>query len=90
MSARATGRSCRSRTAPGRAVAAMVLLWGAACSGPQPFLLQGDASSAEIGYSGDVAGAMPVARRHCAQFERVPHLLEAQQNIAFFDCVKPQ
>jgi hypothetical protein len=62
---------------------------GSACSGPKPFLLQGDANSAQVGYSGEIDAATLVARQHCAQYERVPHFLEAQENVAFFDCVRP-
>ena len=62
---------------------------GSACTGPKPFLLQGDANSAQVGYSGDIDGATLVARQHCAQYERVPHFLEAEENVAFFDCVRP-
>lgn len=62
---------------------------GPACAGPKPFLLQGDASSAQVGYSGDIDAATPVARQHCAQYERVPRFLEAEENVAFFDCVRP-
>jgi hypothetical protein len=62
---------------------------GSACTGPKPFLLQGDANSAQVGYSGDIDAAAPVAKRHCAQYERVPRFLEAQENVAFFDCVRP-
>lgn len=61
----------------------------AACSGPKPFLLQGDADSAQVGYGGDVEAATLVAKKHCAQYERVPRFLDAQENIAFFDCVRP-
>ncbi len=62
---------------------------GVACTGPTPFLLQGDASSAQVGYTGDKEGATLVAKRHCAQYERVPRFLEAEENVAFFDCVRP-
>ena len=62
---------------------------GLSCSGPKPFLLQGNANSAQVGFSGDVGAAVPVARQHCAQYERVPRFLEAEENIAFFDCVRP-
>jgi hypothetical protein len=62
---------------------------GSACTGPKPFLLQGDARSAQVGYYGDVEGATLVARHHCAQYERVPRFLETQENVAFFDCVLP-
>ena len=60
-----------------------------ACTGPKPFLMQGDASSAQVGYAGDIEGATLVAKQHCARYERVPKFLEAQENIAFFDCVRP-
>jgi hypothetical protein len=62
---------------------------GCACTGPKPFLLLGNASSAQVGYSGDIEGATLVARQHCAQYERVPRFLDAQENVAFFDCVRP-
>ncbi|MGA7264130.1 MAG: hypothetical protein WA709_26035 [Stellaceae bacterium] len=62
---------------------------GAACTGPKPFLLQGDAGSAQVGYYGEIDAATLVARQHCAQYERVPRFLEAQENVAFFDCVRP-
>ena len=61
----------------------------AACAGEKPFLLQGDANSAQVGFSSDIAGATLVATRHCAQYERVPRFLEAQENVAYFDCVRP-
>jgi len=51
--------------------------------------LQGDADSAQVGYGGNVEDATLVAKKHCAQYERVPRFLEAQENIAFFDCVRP-
>jgi hypothetical protein len=60
-----------------------------ACTGAKPFLLQGNASSAQVGYSGNLDAATLVARQHCAQYERVPRFLEAEENIAFFDCVRP-
>ena len=69
-----------------------VLLVGglfAACTGSVPFLLQGDANSAQVGFSGSVEAATAVAKQHCAQYERVPRFLEATEDIAFFDCVRP-
>jgi hypothetical protein len=73
------------------AAACLVLALGGAagCEGPKPFLLQGDANSAMVGYSLDLAGAGDVAKKHCAQFERVPRFLEAQEEVAYYDCVKP-
>jgi hypothetical protein len=70
--------------------AALVLLLAvAACSGPHPFVRQGDTKSVEISYSGDVSTALPLARQHCARFERVPRLVNAGPDIADFDCVSP-
>jgi hypothetical protein len=57
--------------------------------GPKAFLLQGDANSAQVGYYGEIDSATPVARQHCARYERAPRFLEADQNVAFFDCVRP-
>ena len=65
--------------------AASALLSG--CSGPHPFVRKGDANSVEIIYSGDAESAWPVARQHCAQYERVPRLVNAGVDLAIFDCV---
>src|SRR5579862_1341612 len=42
----------------------------AGCSESQPFIASGDAKSVQVNYSGDAASALPLARRHCAQYER--------------------
>ena len=60
----------------------------AGCAGGQPFLLRGDAVSAEIGYSGNITATLPVATLHCAQFERVPELIGKSLDIASYDCRK--
>jgi hypothetical protein len=59
------------------------------CSGPKPFLLSGDAKRVEVGYASDPATTFPLAKAHCAQYERVPRLLQAQENIAYYECYKP-
>jgi hypothetical protein len=76
-------------TAKGVFVLLLTCSLGASCTGGKPFLLQGNADTAQVGYSGNLDAATPVARRHCAQYERVPRFLEAEENIAFFDCVRP-
>ena len=53
----------------------------------RPFFRQGDANSVEVGYFGDVETAEPVARKHCARFERVPRLVETGIDVAVFDCI---
>jgi hypothetical protein len=55
----------------------------------QPFLSAGNANSAEVGYSSDLAAATEVAREHCARYEKVPRYLDSADNIAFFACEKP-
>jgi hypothetical protein len=61
---------------------------GTSCAG-KPFLLEGDANYAGVAYAGDIESASDVAKRHCAPFERVPRFREIQENIAYFDCVRP-
>jgi hypothetical protein len=61
---------------------------GLSCAG-EPFLLEGDANYAGVAYAGDIESASAVAKRHCAPFERVPRFREIQENIAYFDCVRP-
>jgi len=61
---------------------------GLSCAG-KPFLLEGDAHYAGVAYAGDIESASAVAKRHCAPFERVPRFREIQENIAYFDCVRP-
>ena len=63
--------------------AAAVMLVG--CSA-RPFVDKGDANSAVITYSGDLDSATAVARRHCAQYERVAHLVTTAIGQAYFQC----
>jgi hypothetical protein len=74
-----------------RRLAALILLGGLmfGCTEPRPFLLDGDAKGAEIGYATDLAATLPVAKLHCAEYERVPRLLQAQDNIAYYECRRP-
>ena len=80
-----------------------ILVWGltlgavaaalAACNAPAPNIREGDADTVQISYGGDVATAWPLARKHCAQYERVPRLADigAGENgldLANFDCIR--
>jgi hypothetical protein len=59
------------------------------CAG-KPFLLDGDANSAQVGYSGnDPTVAAAVAKDACARYERVPRFLNAAENVAYFTCEQP-
>jgi hypothetical protein len=61
---------------------------GLACAG-KPFVLEGDANAVGVAYGGDMESATAVAKRHCAPFERVPRFREIQEDVAYFDCVRP-
>jgi hypothetical protein len=61
---------------------------GLACAG-KPFVLEGDANYAGVAYAGNMESATAVAKRHCAPFERVPRFREIQEDVAYFDCVRP-
>jgi hypothetical protein len=58
----------------------------AGCSA-HAFVDKGDANSAVIVYSGDIESATAVARRHCAQYERVAHLVTTAIGQAYFECL---
>ncbi|MGE0260572.1 MAG: hypothetical protein AB7H71_11170 [Alphaproteobacteria bacterium] len=57
--------------------------------GPGPFVRGGNADKVEIGFSGDVSNAIPLARKHCAQFERVPYYVAPTLDGGIFECVRP-
>ncbi len=57
------------------------------CAGPHPFVRAGDAKSVQVTYSGDVQSAVPLARRHCAEYGLASRLVDASPDIAYFDCV---
>jgi hypothetical protein len=60
------------------------------CMNSRVFIREGNANSVEIGYSGsNVADTLPRARQHCAQFERVPQLVDADGEVATYDCRRP-
>jgi hypothetical protein len=65
-----------------------------ACNAPKPNIREGDAERVEVNYGGDVATAWPLARKHCAQYERVPRLTDTAigengLDMASFDCIQP-
>jgi hypothetical protein len=74
-----------------RKLASAILLGGllAGCAAPEPMLFSGDAQTIEFAYATDPAATLRAARLHCAAYERVPRLLQAQNNIAYYACVRP-
>lgn len=51
--------------------------------------MQGNADGVVISYVGDIANTLPIARQHCARYERVPVLHDAKENHAVYFCVRP-
>lgn len=60
------------------------------CSARHPVLLEGNASEARITYSGDLAGAAAIAKRHCESYGRIARFHMADMDTAYYDCVKPK
>lgn len=69
--------------------ASLVVAGGLAACAASPLLLEGDANSVRIGYSGDLGRATALAAQHCARYERVPRFLMADIDTAYFACAKP-
>jgi hypothetical protein len=82
----------RHRTEPGMVwgllLVALVGGLGIACAG-KPFAVEGDANYVGVAYGGDMETATAAAKRHCAPFERVPRFREIEEDVAYFDCVRP-
>jgi hypothetical protein len=62
---------------------------GADACGAKPFVLDGGADYVRITYAGDMESATAAAKRHCAQFERVPRFREIEESVVYFSCVRP-
>ena len=69
---------------PSAALCIAALLAG--CLEQRSFLRSGNATSAEIMYSGDIAQALPIAKQHCAGYGRVPRLVDTGPDVAYFAC----
>jgi len=56
------------------------------CPTAQPLLQNGNASSVEVVYSGDLASTLPIASRHCTSYERVARLVDSTPWLAYYAC----
>ncbi|HEX3952239.1 MAG TPA: hypothetical protein VHW90_01615 [Stellaceae bacterium] len=78
-----------------RTIRAFLILWGVAgvvlagCSAAHPYIHAGDANSVEVGFGGNVDTTLPLAREHCARFEKVPRFVDATTDFADYRCVRP-
>ncbi|HWD59661.1 MAG TPA: hypothetical protein VG308_15345 [Stellaceae bacterium] len=64
-------------------------LAGGCTQSPQNVVMRGSADGVIINYYGDVGATLPLARQHCAQYERVPVLHETKESNAVYFCVRP-
>ena len=77
---------------PTRLVAVAVCGVLGACAGGvshQDAAIRGNADWVIISYVGDISETMPIARQHCAQYERVPVLRQTKDNSVVYGCVRP-
>lgn len=76
------------RTARLALLAIAALLAG--CDIPhQDAAMQGGVDGVIINYVGDLNETLPLARQHCARYERVPLLRQTKDNYAYYSCVRP-
>jgi hypothetical protein len=61
----------------------------AGCLSYQAHVMSGDGDQVVIQYTGDVALTLPLARQHCAQYERVPQQRETDPGSVTYACVPP-
>jgi hypothetical protein len=60
------------------------------CAPPQSAVaMQGNADVVVINYVGDITATLPVARKHCAQYEREPVLAETKPDHVVYACKRP-
>jgi hypothetical protein len=70
-------------------VAFYVALTGCEVPHQNVIMLDGKASGVIIQYYGDVNATLPLARQHCAAYERVPvrKSYSSEKNLVIYDCV---
>lgn len=59
------------------------------CQNQNQIIMDGKADGVVIQYYGDVEATMPLARQHCAAYERVPvrRSYSAEKNLVIYACV---
>jgi hypothetical protein len=70
-------------------VAFCVALAGCAEQPHNVIMMDGKAGGVVIQYYGDVDATLPLARQHCAAYERVPlrKSYSSEKNLVIYDCV---
>jgi hypothetical protein len=64
------------------------LLLVACTAEPHNTAMQGNANGVIINYVGDIKDTLPIARQHCARYERVPVLMKTDDENATYACVQ--
>ena len=66
-----------------------VTLTGCAIPHQNVIMMDGKASGVVIQYYGDVNATLPLARQHCAAYERMPvrKSYSSEKNLVIYDCV---
>jgi hypothetical protein len=67
----------------------VVALTGCAQQSKNVIMMDGKAEGVVIQYYGDVNATLPLARQHCAAYERVPvrKSYSSEKNLVIYDCV---
>jgi hypothetical protein len=73
----------------GLMVLAIGSLLGACSTSPQDVAMRGGIDGVIISYVGDVADTLPIAKQHCARYERVPVLHQTTPDHVVYFCIKP-
>jgi hypothetical protein len=77
------------QTLTGRLLLLTVSAFAVGCEQKQDVAMNGNADSVTINYVGELSDTLPIARRHCAQYEKIPVLRASKDNYATYACVKP-
>ena len=65
-------------------IAGTIVLAG--CLQETALIQSGTADEVDISYASDPSAALPLARQYCAQFEKVPQLVNSGVNVAVYHC----
>ena len=77
------------RRLKGLAALAVGSLLGACTTQPQDIAMSGGVDGVIINYVGDIANTLPIAKQHCARYERVPVLHQTTPDHVVYFCIKP-
>jgi hypothetical protein len=71
---------------------AAICVWGilaAGCTADpiKNMVMEGNADGVAIQFAGDVGATLPLAQKHCAQYERVPRLRDTRDEIVNYACI---